>query len=118
MLAHIGWWSFIFFGCMNFVVMPIIHFFYPETARRSLEEIDLIFANDSLLVSKNMMEHDRRVAEAGGNVAVAARKLLDEVDGETHLDPRRVSISGEDGLIKSDTEMYPTEVSMEKTSSF
>lgn len=92
MLSHIGWWSFIFFGCMNFVVMPIIHYFYPETAGRSLEEVDLLFASDSLLVSKNMAEYNRRVAEAGGNIAVAARKLLDEVDGEDKLDPRRVSL--------------------------
>lgn len=118
MLANIGWWSFIFFGIMNIVAMPIIHLFYPETARRSLEEMDLIFAAESLLVSKNMAEHDRRVAEAGGNVAVAARKLLDEVNGETHLDPRRVSVVGEDGLGKSGADMNHKEVSSEKTNSF
>jgi sugar porter (SP) family MFS transporter len=111
MLANIGWWSFIFFGCMNFVVMPIIHFFYPETARRSLEEVDLLFASDSLLASKNMAEHDRRVDEAGGNVAVAARRLLDEVNGETHLDPRRVSVTGEFGEGKAPSDMEHSEVS-------
>ena len=111
MLANIGWWSFIFFGCMNFVVMPIIHFFFPETARRSLEEVDLLFADDSLLVSKNMAEHDRRVAEAGGNVAVAARRLLDEVNGETHLDPRRVSIGGGDFEAKVASDVEHSEVS-------
>ena len=97
MLANIGWWSFIFFGAMNFVVMPIIHFFYPETAGRSLEEVDLLFTSDSLLVNKNMAEYYRRVAEAGGNVAVAARALLDEVNGESNLDPRRVSIVDSEG---------------------
>lgn len=81
MLKNIGWWSFIFFGCMNFVVMPIVHFFYVETAGRSLEEVDLLFTSDSPFVSANMAEYDRRVAEAGGNIAVAARTLLDEVDG-------------------------------------
>lgn len=118
MLAHIGWWSFIFFGIMNIVAMPIIHLFFPETARRTLEEMDLIFAADSLLVSKNMAEHDRRVAEAGGNVAVAARKLLDEVNGESHLDPRRVSVAGEDGFTKAAIDMNHKEVSSEKTNSF
>jgi MFS family permease len=115
MLSHIGWWSFVFFGCMNFVVMPIIHFFYPETAGRSLEEVDLLFASDSLLVSKNMAEYNRRVAEAGGNIAVAARKLLDEVDGEDKLDPRRVSLSAvEDGsgYVKIDAEKDHVESSI------
>lgn len=106
MLANIGWWAFIFFGCMNVVVIPIIHFFYPETAGRSLEEVDLLFTSDSPLVSMNMAEYDRRVAEAGGNIAVAARMLLDEVDGETNLDPRRFSIvSVEGGQVKTRADM-------------
>lgn len=41
----------------------------------------MLFTSDSLLVSKNMAEYHRRIAEAGGSVAVAARQLLDEVDG-------------------------------------
>lgn len=106
MLGNIGWWSFIFFGCMNIVCMPIIHLFYPETAGRSLEEVDLLFASDNPLVSKNMKEYDRRVAEAGGSIAVAARRLLDEVDGVTDLDPRRVSIpDAESGKLKGVSEV-------------
>lgn len=106
MLGNIGWWSFIFFGCMNFVVMPIIHFFYVETAGRSLEEVDLLFTSDSPFVSDNMAEYHRRVDAAGGNIAVAARRLLDEVDGETDLDPNRVTITGkESGSLKEKTEM-------------
>lgn len=110
MLANIGWWSFIFFGAMNIVVMPIIHFFYPETAGRSLEEVDLLFTSDSPFVSKNMAEYNRRVADAGGSIAVAARRLLDEVDGQTDLDPRRVSVTdAEYGMSKSkmEAEIFP-----------
>lgn len=81
MLSRLGWATFIFFGCMNIIAMPIIWFLYPEVANRSLEEVNLLFVSDSLLVSKNMAEYDRRVAAAGGNIAVAARQLLDEVDG-------------------------------------
>lgn len=92
MLGNIGWWSFIFFGCMNILCMPIIYLFYPETAGRSLEEVDLLFTCDNPLVSKNMAEYNRRVAEAGGSIAVAARRLLDEVDGASDLDARNVSI--------------------------
>ncbi len=117
MLSHIGWWSFIFFGAMNVVVMPIIHFFYPETAGRSLEEVDLLFTSDSPFVSANMAEYRRRVADAGGNLAVAARTMLDEVDGDTHLDPRRVSVASlEDGRVKkSESESAYIEATAEKT---
>ncbi|RVX66884.1 hypothetical protein B0A52_09008 [Exophiala mesophila] len=101
MLDNIGWWSFIFFGFMNILTMPIIHFFYPETAGRSLEEVNLLFTSDSPFVSKNMAEYDRRLAEAGGSIAVAARRLLDEVDGEDNLNPARVLDQGnENGKVK------------------
>ncbi|OGM39623.1 hexose carrier protein [Aspergillus bombycis] len=44
MVEHIGWGTYLFFAAWNAVFIPIIWFFYPETAGRSLEEIDLIFA--------------------------------------------------------------------------
>lgn len=75
--------------------MPIIWFFYPEVSGRTLEEINLLFTSDSLLVSSNMKEYHRRLDEAGGNFAVAGRRLINEVDdlaGEG--DPRRNSVAG------------------------
>ncbi|KAE8361638.1 hypothetical protein BDV27DRAFT_147647 [Aspergillus caelatus] len=44
MVEHIGWGTYLFFAAWNAVFIPIIWLFYPETAGRSLEEIDLIFA--------------------------------------------------------------------------
>lgn len=38
------WGCYLFFALMNFIYLPIIFMFYPETAGRSLEEIDIIFA--------------------------------------------------------------------------
>jgi sugar porter (SP) family MFS transporter len=38
------WGCYLFFALMNFIYIPIIFFFYPETAGRSFEEIDIIFA--------------------------------------------------------------------------
>ncbi|RCK64838.1 Sugar transporter STL1 [Candida viswanathii] len=43
-IAASGWGCYLFFACMNFLFVPVIFFFYPETAGRSLEEIDVIFA--------------------------------------------------------------------------
>lgn len=93
MLSNIGYGAFLFYGCMNVVATPMIYYFYPEVAGKSLEEVNLLFTSDSLLVSKNMEEYHRRIAAAGGSVAVAARQLLDEVDGTTYLEPgRRMSV--------------------------
>ncbi|KAL6238235.1 hypothetical protein BDW75DRAFT_237539 [Aspergillus navahoensis] len=44
MVASIGWGTYLFFAAWNALFIPIIWFLYPETANRSLEEIDLIFA--------------------------------------------------------------------------
>lgn len=48
MLDSISWGTYAFFAGMNAIFFPIIYFFYPETAGRSLEEIDLIFAKGYL----------------------------------------------------------------------
>lgn len=39
-----AWGAYLFFAVMNFLFVPVIFFFYPETAGRTLEEIDIIFA--------------------------------------------------------------------------
>ncbi|OJJ06679.1 hypothetical protein ASPVEDRAFT_140773 [Aspergillus versicolor CBS 583.65] len=44
MVDSIGWGTYLFFACWNALFVPVVWFFYPETANRSLEEIDLIFA--------------------------------------------------------------------------
>lgn len=43
-LAKTAVGCFAFFGAVNLCFLPFIYFFYPETAGRSLEEIDIIFA--------------------------------------------------------------------------
>ncbi|KAI0426209.1 general substrate transporter [Xylaria sp. FL1042] len=91
LLNRLGWATFIFFGALNIVAMPIIYFFYPEVAKRSLEEINLLFTSDSLFVKANMREYDRRVNATGGSIPVASRKLLSEVDGFGTSSPRDVS---------------------------
>jgi hypothetical protein len=44
MVANIGWGTYLFFAAVNACFLPVIYIFYPETKRRSLEEIDIIFA--------------------------------------------------------------------------
>ncbi|KAJ5646398.1 hexose carrier protein [Penicillium lividum] len=44
MVRNFGWGTYLLFACINACFFPVIYFFYPETAGRSLEEIDVIFA--------------------------------------------------------------------------
>jgi hypothetical protein len=48
MIRDIGWGTYLFFAVINASFIPVIYLFYPETAGRSLEEIDLIFAKGYL----------------------------------------------------------------------
>ncbi|GAA5881473.1 hypothetical protein JCM16303_005668 [Sporobolomyces ruberrimus] len=43
-LAATSWGCFLFFAVWNALFIPCVYFFYVETAGRTLEEIDLIFA--------------------------------------------------------------------------
>ncbi|TKA31101.1 hypothetical protein B0A50_02070 [Salinomyces thailandicus] len=43
-----AWGCYLFFAIVNALFIPVIYFFYPETAGRTLEEIDLIFAKGFL----------------------------------------------------------------------
>lgn len=48
MIDKIKWGTYLFFAVVNATFIPIIYLFYPETKKRSLEEIDLIFAKGFL----------------------------------------------------------------------
>ena len=41
--SSIGYKTYIIFAVINAFIFPTVYFFYPETAYRSLEEIDTIF---------------------------------------------------------------------------
>ncbi|KAL8746667.1 MAG: hypothetical protein Q9190_001356 [Brigantiaea leucoxantha] len=41
--ASIGYQTYIIFAVINAFIFPVVYFFYPETAYRSLEEMDSIF---------------------------------------------------------------------------
>lgn len=43
-IGNYNWGCYLFFSLVNFTFVPVIFFFYPETAGRQLEEIDIIFA--------------------------------------------------------------------------
>ncbi|PLW58331.1 hypothetical protein PCANC_00559 [Puccinia coronata f. sp. avenae] len=48
----ITYWTFILFGLLNFFTLPNIYFLYPESAGRSLEDMDILFESDSIFVHK------------------------------------------------------------------
>lgn len=47
-VTNIGFYYYIVFAVVCAASIPIVYFFYPETAGRTLEEIDMLFASGSL----------------------------------------------------------------------
>jgi hypothetical protein len=54
-IQNLGWRFWIIFTIFNAVCLPIIYFLYPETAHRSLEDMDDYFrGNPGLIVTKDL----------------------------------------------------------------
>lgn len=83
LITSTGWGTYLFFAILNAIFLPILYFLYPETAGRSLEEIDLIFA-------KGFMENK--------NYVTAAQELPKIADHEVDQRAREL------GFVSSDEE--------------
>ncbi|KKA22533.1 Sugar transporter STL1 [Rasamsonia emersonii CBS 393.64] len=60
--SSIGWRTYIIFAVFNAASIPILYWCYPETAYRSLEEMDIIFAKatgvvDAVRVARTEPRH-------------------------------------------------------------
>lgn len=66
------WGCYLFFAIINLIYIPFIYFFYPETAGRSLEEIDIIFAKayvekkPAFIVAQELPKLSNQEVEAEG----------------------------------------------------
>ena len=101
MFDSLGWQTLLVFACFNVAALPLVYYFFPETANRSLEEVNLLFSLNNPLVSANEAEYYKMLAEANGNAAVAERRLLDLVDESTgEKDTAVVAEFGNSGLTK------------------
>ncbi|KAI0199870.1 hexose carrier protein [Astrocystis sublimbata] len=47
-IANIKWRTYIYFAVFNALFLPLIYFFYPETRKLSLEQIDKLFEGDKV----------------------------------------------------------------------
>ena len=92
----------------NAAIVPIVYFFYPETAYRSLEEMDAIFLESKSIWDTVKIAHDlpRRYGKKG-------ELLINYEDTDTH---RRRSSVAHGTLPKPTAETYENGTDVEKTS--
>ncbi|KIW11419.1 hypothetical protein PV08_10719 [Exophiala spinifera] len=97
--SSIGYQTYIIFAVINAFIVPVVYFFYPETAYRSLEEMDTIFhktkniftvvwtakhephrygKNGEVLIDyEETEEHHRRASTAERSASVVSQDQLD-----------------------------------------
>lgn len=51
-VANIGWRYFVLFACLTVVSILVIYFFYPETSKKSLEELAAHFG-ETVITDEN-----------------------------------------------------------------
>lgn len=67
-ISSIGYRTYIYFAVFNACFIPVIYFFYPETARLSLEQVDLLFTGDKVLLHLPESMREREGVEVGHGV--------------------------------------------------
>lgn len=72
MFAGINEKTFYVFGAAMFAYIPLVYCFLPETAGRSLEAIDFLFAADSPFTWKMEAEFEKRMADFDQRIALEA----------------------------------------------
>lgn len=80
MFAGIGEKTFYVFGAAMFCYIPLVYCFLPETAGRSLEEIDFLFLSDSWFVWKEEAEFAKRISEFHHQIALEDRSKVDKAE--------------------------------------
>jgi len=65
--SSIGYQTYIIFAVINAFIVPCVYFFYPETAYRSLEEMDAIFQKTTNIfnVVQRARDEPRRYGKNG-----------------------------------------------------
>ncbi|KAB8283183.1 LOW QUALITY PROTEIN: general substrate transporter [Yarrowia lipolytica] len=96
----IKWKTYIIFACINAAMVPVVYFLYPETAGRSLEEIDQIFADsnprtpwDVVWIAHRLPRHtvaddylEERVFEEDKHVTAHSETASEEYNWDTDTD--------------------------------
>ncbi|KAJ4418189.1 hypothetical protein N0V85_001521 [Neurospora sp. IMI 360204] len=95
-LANIGWKTYIIFAVFNFLFVPVIYFFCVETKKRSLEELDVIFAagGNPVKQEKSMphnmsIEESRRVLGLGDRIGTEVVDIF-EHDGTSRSEKEAI----------------------------
>ena len=93
MFGAIGEKTLYIFGIANVLSLPMVWALYPESNQRTLEEMDLLFASDSVW-NWDAEKEFARLKEENPHLVQAAKRSMSVVDPETGKPRARGSVSG------------------------
>ena len=77
-IAKLGFRLYVIWALLNAAFVPVTYFFYPETARRSLEDMDEVFGREGFGVTRTRSPGTR--TEEGGDEWGAVEGVLQDGD--------------------------------------
>lgn len=80
--ATIQYQTYIIFAVINAFIVPVVYFFYPETAYRSLEEMDDIFRKTKGVFS---VVHDAKPSVTPNRYDKKGHLLVNYLETDEHL---------------------------------
>ncbi|OWZ61131.1 hypothetical protein AYX14_06409 [Cryptococcus neoformans] len=78
-ISSIGYKTYIYFCVFNACFIPLIYFFYPETAKLSLEQIDLLFTGEKVL---RVLPDELRKLRPGEEHGMVEREVDSRASGD------------------------------------
>lgn len=92
--ANIGYQTYIIFAVINAFIVPCVYFFFPETAYRSLEEMDEIFHKTTSIFGKHgcvdIAKHMPHRYDKHGNLLISYEETE---EAQLYAERRRSSIA-------------------------
>ena len=97
-ISSLSWRFYIIWTIFNFAFLPIIYLFYPETAARTLEDIDRLFReNHDILIFKDKdaispkrpqayIDHEHTEIRRASSVDAAAMRKMSRVGAMMDMD--------------------------------
>ncbi|KAL1389041.1 hexose carrier protein [Phyllosticta capitalensis] len=91
-ISSVRWRTYLYFAIFNLAFVPVIYFFYPETKNLSLEQIDLLFTGEKVLM------HLPPGMAATGGVETAVRDMAGSEKSEGVAVVEDVRVAGADKI--------------------
>ncbi|GAM35110.1 hypothetical protein TCE0_015f03161 [Talaromyces pinophilus] len=84
LINNLRWKAYLIFMCLNFAFIPVVYFFYPETANFTLEEINLLYAEHDTPARLVAKRYQKQVKESGQGVMESKQVFAREVEATHH----------------------------------